>query len=86
MFPSGVLHHFISQRAFTPKCLVFKTIFPGETLRKEWLGWMKDRMLELFLFCTLRNGCLFVVRGNAAQRHRDGHHPSILGTEKGTYL
>lgn len=30
-----------------PKCLVFKTIFPGEMLKKEWI---KERMMELFLF------------------------------------
>lgn len=44
-------------------------------------------MMEIFLlFCTLRNSCLVVVRGNAAQRHFDGHHPSKLGTEKGTFV
>lgn len=31
-FPQGSLrHHFISQRAFTPKCLVFKTISWGKS-------------------------------------------------------
>lgn len=42
---------------------------------------------DISFFCNLRNSCLVVVRGNAAQRYFDGrHHPSKLGTEKGTFV
>lgn len=49
---------------------------------------LKEWMENFFSFSTLHNGCLVggggvvvvVVRGNAAQRHRDGHHPSKMAT------
>lgn len=53
-----------------PKCLVFKTIFPGEMLKKEWI---KERMMELFLFfvfalCAMAVLLLLLLE---AMQHRD---------------
>lgn len=79
---------FINQKAFLPKCLVFRISFPGETPMKEQVEWKKDWILNYFSFCFAPYVTAVLVLLEAMQ-HRDivmGDIKISWALEKGTCL
>lgn len=80
---------FINQRAFLPKCLVFRIAFSGETPMNEQVEWKKDRIMNYFFFFRFAPYVTAVLVLLEAMQHRDivmGDIKISWALEKGTRL